>query len=186
MTSSNGSSILAGISSGLSNTYSYIAAQYQNKVTLENINDARVNKNTSAQINQSFASYLQSNFTSIDKDHDGIISADEMNNLTNQMSTQGLTKAELTELYASGASGISTSTMENILAHFDEMDTNHDGRITSEEIAAYDVTCARQKKEDEFNNRKATDMSVFYGNEDTSSDAYSILSYKYSNNKSNQ
>ena len=38
-----------------------------------------------------------------------------------------------------------------------------------------------KKKEDEFNNRRATNMSVFYGNEDASADSYSILSYKYSN-----
>ena len=38
-----------------------------------------------------------------------------------------------------------------------------------------------KKKEDEFNNRKASNMSVFYGSEDSSSDSYSILSYKYSN-----
>ena len=64
------------------------------------------------------------------------------------------------------------------------MDANHDGRITSEEITAYGHLQARQKKEDEFNLKKATDMSVFYGNEDSSSssDAYSILSYKYSKN----
>ena len=66
------------------------------------------------------------------------------------------------------------------------MDTNHDGRITGAEISAYDLTCSRQKKEDEFNARKATDMSVFYGSEDSSSDTYSILSYKYSNNKNIQ
>ena len=73
--------------------------------------------------------------------------------------------------------------MENILEHFDEMDTNHDGKITSEEISAYSLNAARQEKEDEFNNRRATDMSVFYGNDDSSSDSYSILSYKYKNNK---
>ena len=35
--------------------------------------------------------------------------------------------------------------------------------------------------EDEFNARKANNMSVFYGDEDTAVDAYSILSYRYSN-----
>lgn len=102
-----------------------------------------------------------------------------MTNLTNQMSSQGLTKTELTQLYASGASGLSTSTMENILNHFDEMDTNHDGRITSAEISAYSVDCSKQKKEDEFRMQAASNMSVFYGSEDSSTDTYSILSYKY-------
>ena len=106
-----------------------------------------------------------------------------MDNLSNLISTQGLTKAELTQLYASGGSGLSESTITKILEHFDEMDTNHDGRITSAEISAYDVNCARMEVEDEFNNRRAADMSVFYGDSSTSTDTYSLLSYKYKNNK---
>lgn len=176
-----GNSILSGISSGLTNTYSYLASQYPNEVTLENINKVRTDAKSVNLINQSFASYLQNNFTNIDKDKDGIISPEEMSNLTNTMSTQGLTKQELTDLYASGASGLSASTVENILEHFDEMDSNNDGRVTSAEISAYNVESSRIKKEDEFNNRKANNMSVFYGSEDSSSDSYSILSYKYSN-----
>ncbi|MEE3348560.1 MAG: EF-hand domain-containing protein [Candidatus Gastranaerophilaceae bacterium] len=183
MANSGGNALLAGIYSGLTNTYSYLAAQYPNQVTLENINKARSDNKTAGMINQSFASYLQTNFNNIDKDKDGIISAEEMSNLTNRMSTQGLTKEELSQMYASGASGLSSGTMENILEHFDEMDTNHDGKITSEEISAYGLNMARTEKEDEFNNRRATDMSVFYGNESSSSDSYSILSYKYKNNK---
>ena len=75
---------------------------------------------------------------------------------------------------------MSESTMTKILEHFDEMDTNHDGRITSAEISAYDINCSRMEVEDEFNNRRATDMSVFYGDSSSSSsDTYSLLSYKY-------
>ena len=186
MTSSGGNSLLAGIYSGLTNTYSYLAAKYPNQVTLENINAARTDTTSANLVNQSFASYLQTNFTNIDKDGDGIISAEEMTNLTNTLSTQGLTKEELTQLYATGGSGLSASTIENILNNFDEMDTNHDGRITSAEISAYDLNCSRLKKEDEFNARMANNMSVFYGNDDASSDSYSILSYKYNSNKNIQ
>ena len=126
---------------------------------------------------------MQNNFGTIDKDGDGIITADEMNTLSNRISMQGLTKAELTQLYASGASGLSESTMTKILEHFDEMDTNHDGKITSAEISAYDVNCSRMEVEDDFNNRRATDMSVFYGDSSASSDTYSLLSYKYKSKK---
>lgn len=186
MTNSGGNSLLTGIYSGLTNTYSYLAAKYPNQVTLENINAARTDTKSANLINQSFASYMQTNFANIDKNGDGIISADEMSKTVNNMSTQGLTKEELTQLYASGGSGLSASTMENILNNFDAMDTNHDGRITGAEISAYDLNCSRQKKEDEFNARFANNMSVFYGNEDESTDSYSILSYKYSNNKNIQ
>ena len=181
MANSNSSGLLSGIYSGLTNTYSYLAAQYPNQVTLENINKARSNSNSANIINQGFASYLQTNFKTIDKDKDGIISAEEMNNMTNIISAQGFTKDELSQLYATGASGLSSGTIENILLHFDDMDSNHDGRITSAEISAFNVNSSKQKMEDEFNARKANNMSVFYGDEDTAVDAYSILSYRYSN-----
>ncbi len=175
----NNNGILSGVYAGLTNTYSYLASQYPNGLTLENLTEARTKTTNLGVLNQSFASYLQNNFASIDNDGDGIITADEMNSLSTRISTQGLTKAELTQLYASGASGLSDSTMTKILEHFDEMDTNHDGRITSAEISAYDVNCARMEVEDEFNNKRATDMSVFYGDSSSSSDTYSLLSYKY-------
>lgn len=179
----NNNGILSGIYSGLSSTYSLLASQYPNGLTLENISEARTKTSNPNVLNQSFASYLQTNFSSIDKNGDGIITSEEMNNLSNTLSTQGLTKEELTQLYASGSSGLSDSTMTKILEHFDEMDTNHDGRITSAEISAYDVNCARMEVEDDFNNRKATDMSVFYGDSSASTDTYSLLSYKYKSNK---
>ena len=175
--------LLAGVYAGLTNTYSYLAAQYPNGLTLENLTEARTNTSNLGVLNQTFASYLQNNFSSIDNDGDGVITSDEMSNLSNRISTQGLTRAELTQLYASGCSGLSESTMSKILEHFDEMDTNHDGRITSAEISAYDVNCARMEVEDEFNNRRATDVSVFYGDSSSSSsDTYSLLSYKYKSN----
>lgn len=179
----NNNGILSGIYSGLSSTYSLLASQYPNGLTLENISEARTKTSNTNVLNQSFASYLQTNFSSIDKNGDGIITSEEMNNLSNTLSTQGLTKEELTQLYASGSSGLSDSTMTKILEHFDEMDTNHDGRITSAEISAYDVNCARMEVEDDFNNRKATDMSVFYGDSSASTATYSLLSYKYKSNK---
>lgn len=178
----NNNGILSGIASGLTSTYSYLASQYPNGLTLDNLAEARTKTGNLNTINQSFASYLQTNFANIDKDGDGIITSSEMDNLSNLISTQGLTKAELTQLYASGSSGLSESTMTKILEHFDEMDTNHDGRITSAEISAYDINCSRMEVEDEFNNRRATDMSVFYGNDNASGDTYSLLSYKYKNN----
>lgn len=176
--------ILAGVYSGLANTYSYLASQYPDGLTVEHLKDARSKTENNGLLNPTFASYLQNNFKTIDKNGDGTITAEEMKNLSNRISMQGLTRAELTQLYASGASGLSESTMTKILEHFDEMDTNHDGKITSAEISAYDINCARMGVEDNFNNRRATDMSVFYGDSSSSSaDSYSLLSYKYKSNK---
>ena len=177
------SNLFTGIYAGLTNTYAQLAAQNPNGLTLEGISEARNDTENNLTLNQSFASYLQTNFNNIDKDGDGIISQEEMTNLTNMMSTQGLTKAEISQLYASGASGLSTSTINEILEHFDDMDTNHDGRLTQEEISAYSVNSARQEKVDEYAHKPATNMSVFYGSEssDTTS-SYSMLSYRYKTN----
>lgn len=184
MANYNGNSLFSGIYAGLTNTYSYLASQYPNGLTLENITEARADASKTQYLNPTFASYLQNNFASID-DGDGTITAEEMQNFTSKMSAKGLTKAELTQMYASGASGLSADTINNILEHFDDMDTNHDGRLTSAEISAYSVNSAKMEKQDEFNNRFATDMSVFYGSESSSTDGtYSMLSYRYKNSNS--
>jgi len=176
--------LLSGIYAGLANTYSYLASQAPDGLTLDKMKEITGNTANANMINQTFASYLENNFASIDKNKDGIISSDEMTNMTDTLSRTGLTRDQLTQLYASGASGLSDDTMNMILTHFDDIDTNHDGKVTSEEIAAYQVNSAEQQKKDEYNNKFATDMSLFYGSDDSSSsdsgvDSYSILSYRY-------
>lgn len=173
------SNLLAGIYSGLNSTHSYIANQYKDGFTLENLASARSDQKLAGNINQSFANYLQSNFSSIDADGDGIISAAEMTNKTNTLTSTGLTKTELQQLFASGQSGISESKMTEILEHFEDMDTNGDGRITDAEIAAFSVNSNKQEKMDEERLKSASNMSVFYGDDSTSDNTYSILSYRY-------
>lgn len=178
---------LSGIYNGLTNTYSVLASQYKDKdgVTLENILEAQGKSENANILNSSFASYLQNNFASIDKNNDGKISSEEMSKLTNTMSAQGLTKEQFTQLALSGNSGLSTATINNILEHFEDIDTNGDGKITSSEIAAYDVDSARQEKVDEFAYKAATNMSTFYGDESSSeSSSYSMLSYRYKKSNS--
>ena len=70
--------------------------------------------------------------------------------------------------------------MTEILEHFDEIDTNGDGKITDAEISAFTVNSAKQEKMDEFRMKAASNMSTFYGSDSSdTSDTYSILSYKY-------
>lgn len=178
----SGASIISNISSGLTNTYAYLASLYpQEGVTYKNITAARNDSTNYLTLNQSFASYLQNNFSTLDKDGDGIISADEMNNMTNTIATSGVSRSELSQLAASGT--YSSEMVSKILENFDEIDSNHDGRVTSAEISAYTYSCNKQEKIDEENYKKATDMSLFYGDDNSSTDvsSYSILSYKYKN-----
>ncbi len=182
MSNYTGNSLLTGIYAGLTNTYSYLAQLSPDGVTLDSISSARTDSKNYLNLNQSFASYLQTNFNAIDQDGDGVIGSDEITNYTNTLTTQGLTRTQLTQLAASGASGLSSDTINNILEHFDEMDTNHDGKVTSAEIAAYSYSASKQEKIDEFNYQKATNMSTFYADESSSTpDSYSMLSYRYKN-----
>ena len=170
----NGTALLSGIYSGLTSTYSLIANQYPSGVTLANLSAARTNPTLNASLNQTFASYIQSNFSSLDKDKNGVISSTEMSALANKISTQGLTAAQLTQLGT--ASGLSTDALQQILTHFSQIDANGDGKVTTAEISAYNVTSAEDKKKTEFSTRAATnDMSVFYGNDSSSADDSSSL-----------
>ncbi len=181
MGSSTGSSIINSLTSGLTNTHAYLASLYpQEGVTAKNIAAAKSDNTNYLTLNQSFASYLQNNFNTFDKDGDGVISTDEMNQFAQTLSKSGVSKTELSQLAMSGA--YSSSMISKILDNFDDIDKNHDGRVTSEEIAAYTSDCQKQEKLDEENYRKATDISIFYGSEtDSTPDSYSILSYRYKN-----
>ncbi len=180
---SSGSSIVTSITSGLSNTYAYLASLYpQDGVTIKNITAARNDNKNYLTLNQSFASYMQNNFKSFDKDGDGKISAEEMNKFASTISTAGVSREELSQLAMSGA--YPKDMVSKIIENFEEIDTNHDGRVTSAEISAYTYSCSKQEIIDETNYRKATsDMSMFYGDDSSSTDVsnYSILSYRYKN-----
>lgn len=176
---------LSGIYAGLNSTYAYLASQYKDGLTLENIAEARTDQNNLMNLNQSFASFLQTNFSALDKDGDGVLSAEEASSMISTMSASGLTKAQLTQLCSSGIAGISNSEYSYILENFDSIDANGDGRITDAEISAYKLNAAKMEKEDEMNHKFATNMSTFYGDDSSSSTgSYSILSYKYKSNSS--
>lgn len=182
MSTLSGSSLFAGITSGLTSTYSILANASSGNVTLSNIASTMGNSAYSGSINPTFASYIQSNFSSLDTNHDGTLSSAELSQVTNMMNATGMTRAQLSQL--GSATGLSSQQMGQVLDHFVEIDTNGDGRVTAAEINAYNLTSAMEKKETEFKNRAAATMSVFYGDEDAGSktDSSSLLSYKYLNN----
>lgn len=180
----SGISLLSGITSGLTNTYSLLASQYPNGLTLENITSARGNTSLTTMLNQNFAAYMQTNFSSLDKNKDGKIDATEMTNFTNNLSAQGFTQAQLTQLGT--ATGMSTNALEQVLAHFNEIDTNHDGKVTNAEISAFSILSNEEKKKTEFSNQFASNMSVFYGDDDSSSaSASSMVDFMYMNTNAN-
>ena len=99
-------------------------------------------------VNQTFRTYLMTNFNQIDLDGDGKINSSDIDNYVSKIKTQGMTYAELSQLSASGSSNIS-SLLDTVLSNFDTIDANHDGRVTQGEINAYRMDKEiKQVKED--------------------------------------
>ena len=173
----DGSSLFTGINAGLTNSFSLLSSQYSDGLTLENLNAALTNQNvTNTAYGATFASYLSTNFNSVDSNRDGVISADEIQHFMNNIATQGLTREQILSLGAS--SGLTGSLQETVLSHFDDIDTNHDGKVTSQEISAYGVNSQVEKQKIADRNRVVNNMSMFYGDD---SDKYegSLLDYRY-------
>jgi Ca2+-binding EF-hand superfamily protein len=178
----DGSSLFSGISSGLTNSFSLLSSQYSDGLTLENLNKALSNTNvTNTAYGATFASYLSTNFNSLDKNNDGKISADEIQNFMNNIATQGLTREQIMSLGT--ANGMTNSLQQTVLEHFNDIDTNHDGKVTSQEISAYGVNSQAEKQKIADRNRVINNMSLFYGD---NSDKYegSMLDYRYLDNES--
>lgn len=173
----DGSSIFTGVNAGFSNAFSLLNGQYQDGLTVENLNAALTNTNvTNTPYGATFASYLSTNFNSVDANHDGKISADEIQKLMNNIATQGLTREQIISLGA--ASGLTGSLQETVLAHFDDIDKNHDGKVTSQEISAYGVDSQAEKQKIADRNRVINNMSMFYG-DDAEKYEGSLLDYRY-------
>lgn len=171
------SSLFTGITSGLNGTFSILSKAANGSVTADSISNAMGSTSYASSLNPSFASYIASNFGSIDKDGNGTLTATEMSDLSNTIARTGLTAAQLSQLGT--ASGLSTETLEQVLEHFADIDANHDGKITSAEVSGYKITSAMEQKKDEFNNKMATNQSMFYDSDTSTADAGSMMAYKY-------
>ena len=174
----DGTSMFTGINAGLTNVFSQLSGQYGEEITLENLNKAFTNSNYIANnmYNSTFASYLTNNFSSVDSDANGKISATEIQDLMGQLAA--LTREQIMSLGAS--SGFSTSLQETVLSHFDQIDKNKDGRVSNQEIQAYGVESDLEKQKTADRNRMVNSMSMFY---DTDSNYEgSLLDYRYLDN----
>lgn len=171
----DGTSMFTGVNSGFANTYAQLSGQYSDGLTLENLTKALTNTNITSTANgATFASYMTNNFNSIDTDKDGVISASEVQTLMSNMATQGLTREQIMSL--AGSSGL-TSLQETVLSHFDDIDKNHDGKVTNQEIQAYGVESDFEKQKIADRNNMINNMSLFYGS-DTKYEG-SLLDYRY-------
>lgn len=174
----SGSSLLTGINAGVTNSYAILSNLYSDGLTQKNLSKAMSNQNLLAsQYGTTFASYLSQNFGNLDSNCDGTLSSEEVQSLMSQIASQGLTREQIQSL--GGMSGISAETQATVLEHFNEIDVNHDGYVSSGEIQAYTLQSKLENRKKNDTTKMINKTSLFYANENASDKASSLLSYKW-------
>lgn len=178
MSNLSATSLFAGVNAGITNSYAVLSNLCTDGLTRKNLTKAMTNSTLlSSPYGATFASYLSQNFGTLDKDKNGKLSEKEINKLTNQISTRGLTRDQVTTL--GSMSGVSASTQGTILDHFNEIDTNHDGYVNSAEVQAYIIQSKIENKKQDDTTKMINRTSLFYANENASDESTSLLSYKW-------
>lgn len=126
----------------------------------------------------SFVQLLQGDFSKVDTDVDGKITQAEFTKMLEKQTTQGMTYEQLSALASqsgsTGATGDNKSLLQTVMENFNEVDTNHDGKVTKAEIDAYKFTSEKDKIKAEFDKAKLkASSSIFYSDDsvaETSSD----------------
>jgi thioredoxin reductase (NADPH) len=97
----DGTAMFTGINAGFQNTFAQLSAKYSDGLTLENLTTSLNDSNfINTAYGASFASYMTNNFSNLDSDGDGKISASEIQNIMSLMATQGLTREQIVSLGA--------------------------------------------------------------------------------------
>ncbi len=160
-----GSSLFTSAISGLNSNYLLLLDGAQG-LTMDKILDPG-SEAVMYRVDQTFRSYMMTNFNQIDMDGDGKITTNDVNNYVTKLKTQGMTYQELSQLCSSNSSSMS-SLLDTVLSNFTEIDANHDGRITQSEINAYRVNQDIKEVKDKFPKIDPTKMSMFYETNTTS------------------
>ncbi len=164
-----GSSLFTGAISGLNSNY-LLLLNGASGLTLDNILNPS-SDTVRYTVNQTFRTYMMTNFNQIDMDGDGQINTKDLNNYVTRLKTQGMTYNELSQLCSSGGSSMS-SLLDTVLSNFNVIDTNHDGRVTQGEINAYRINQEIKDVKEKYPKINPTQMSMFIesdvANDDTS------------------
>ena len=171
----NGSGLMNTALYGLQNTYAILAQNSKDgKISLTDITNPSTDVLQQLGYNTSFAQYLSSNFSALDKDGDGSISADDVSNLTTKLQQNGLSYQEIVQLCSAGGLGNSSLT-STVLNYFDRIDTDGNGRVTDAEIKAFSLKADEERLKTEYQSFKASDITVFYADENASDEEPSSL-----------
>lgn len=179
MTNLSASSLFTGVNAGVKNSYAVLSKMYSGGLTQKNLYEAMTNQSfMQSGYGATFAAYLTQNFGTLDKNADGKLSTKEIDKLTNQMATKGLTRDQISSL--GSMSGVSSSAQGLILDHFNEIDSNHDGYVNSGEVQAYILQSKMENRKHEDSQKMINRTSLFYGSDDPDSKiSTSLMSYKW-------
>lgn len=171
----NGQALLATAMSGLTHTYSTLmngSSASGKGLSLNDLSNLSTNTMLNLGGNYTFLQYLTNNFASVDQDGDGEISGEDLNKLMNNMQSKGMTYNEIQALCSSGNGD--TTLLSTVLTYFNKIDKNGDGRITSDEITAFNYNCERDVVEQKYKSFKASRLSLYY-NDGVEDDTSSVL-----------
>jgi len=164
----NGQGLFTQAIYGLNSTYANLMTGNTNGglslTDISNPSDS-VNKNN---LNWNFSYYMMQNFATMDKDANGILTQEELNNAINNISTDGLTYEQVCQLCYNGSAN---TLLDTVMTHFNDIDKNHDGRVTNAEIAAYGVTSEKEEMEKKYKTFDSDSFSVFYSDSVSTSDS---------------
>ena len=136
MTTYSAQGLFISAISGLNSTYAALAKGKEGGLSLEDLTTNLASSSMLNGTNYKFISYLTNNFGTLDKDGDGKITAQDITDLSNKISKQGMTYEEIVQLCNSG---YSSALMNTVLTYFDEIDKNKDGKTTVDELVSGSV-----------------------------------------------
>ena len=170
----NGQSLISGAVSSLTNTYGVLLSSSSSGtgISLSDLSNLSSTTLLSLGSNYSFVQYLTTNFSTLDTDGDGEISSSDLSTAMLTMQTQGLSYSEIQSLCSSG--NCDTSLYSTVLQYFSEIDSNGDGRVTSDEITAFCLDAEEYQMEQKYKSFKASNTSLYY-NDGVEDDTSSVL-----------
>ena len=175
MTILNGQTLLTTAMAGLTNTYSTVMSGKSSTgagLTLNDLSDLSPQTMMNLGNNYTFLQYMTTNFKDLDQDGDGQITGNDLNNLMTTMQAKGLTYNQIQQLCASG--NCDKTLLSTVLTYFNKIDSNGDGRITSEEITKFSFDNQRNEVEAKYKSYRATSASLYY-NDNLEDDTSSVL-----------
>ena len=168
-----GQGLFTQATASLTNTFTALAGENAGTITLQQLQKAGKSSTGTNGVDATFLSYLTSNFSTIDENGDGSINSKDLDKYLSTLSKNGMTYEQIATLCSTGGSN---SLANTVLTYFNEIDKNGDGKVTSEEIAAFSMDAEHDRLEDEYGHFRPTDMSVFYSADESANDWTSCVS----------